>query len=96
MVFIGEFYIAHDDDTQLETIDNFMNDDTYKSLLIIDSSMAIENIKNLRGGYNCFVCFLNHSDDPSKESRKIIYINNVFDDMAQNFMLNHGGLLAFF
>lgn len=96
MLFQGEYFIAHEDADQLEVIDEFMSNDTYKSMVIIDSSLAIENIKELRGGYNCFVVFLNSESNPELETRKIIYIHDTIDEMTQSFILKTGSLLAFF
>ena len=96
MLFQGEYFIAHEDADQLEVIDEFMSNDIYKSMVIIDSSLAIENIKELRRDYNCFVVFLNSDSNPELETRKIIYIHDTFDEMTQGFILNTGSLLAFF
>lgn len=96
MLLHGEFYLAREDNEQLEVIERFMEDDETKSLLIIDPYMAIENIKNLRGDNNCFVVFLQNDSNPTTESRKIIYINNGFDSVAQDFITNYWGMLAFF
>jgi len=96
MLFQGEYFIAYEHTDQLEVIEEFMCNDTYKSMVIIDSSLAIENIKELRGDYNCFVVFLNNKCNPELETRKIIYIHDKFDEMTQGFILKTGSLLAFF
>lgn len=95
MSYCGDFYIAHDDESQRDVIANFMESD-HKSLLIIDPHLAIEYIKDLRSDYNCFVVFLNDKSEPSQESRNIIYIHDAFDMMAQEFVIRCGGLVAFF
>lgn len=95
MSYRGELYIAHDDEAQLDVIEQFMESE-HLSLLIIDPHSAIEYIKELRSDYNCYVVFLCANADPSKESRRIIYINNEFDLMSQNFLRRYGGLVAFF
>ena len=96
MLFQSEYFIAHEDSDQLEVIEEFMYNDIYKSMVIIDSSLAIENIKELRGDYNCIVVFLNSESNPELETRKIIYIHDKIDEMAQAFILKTHSLLAFF
>ena len=96
MLYLGEFYIADEEVSQKEIIDKFMEDDEYKSLLIIDTYMGIEFIKTLRGDHNCFVVFLDANSDPASESRKIIYIHRAFDTLAKDFVVNKWGLVAFF
>lgn len=96
MLLHGEFYLARQDNERLEVIERFMEDDETKSLLIIDKYLAIEYIKNLRGDHNCFVVFLDHDSNPTTESRKIIYIHEAFDSVAQDFITNYWGMLAFF
>jgi hypothetical protein len=96
MLLHGEFYLARQDNEQLEVIERFMEDDETKSLLIIDQYLAIENIKNLRADHNCYVVFLNNDSNPNSENRKIIYIHESFDAMAQDFITNYWGMLAFF
>jgi hypothetical protein len=94
MSYAGEFHIAHTDEAQVEVINYFMESD-YKSLLIIDQYLHIFNIKEQRGDHNCFVVFLDKNSNPELEP-KIIYIHEAFDDLANEFMINKGGLLAFF
>jgi len=96
MLFQSEYFIAYEDSDQLEVIEEFMYNDTYKSMVIIDSSLAIENIKELRRDYNCVVVFLNSECNPELEIRKIIYIHDKIDEMAQAFILKTRSLLAFF
>jgi len=95
MSYRGEFHIAYTYDAQVEVINYFMDSDN-KSLLIIDPHLSIENIKEQRADHNCFVVFLYDNSDPHLETRNIIYIHEAFDDLAQNFMIEKGGLLAFF
>lgn len=96
MLYVGEFYIADEEESQKEVIAKFMEDDGYKSLLIIHEHLGIEYIKMLREDYNCFVVFLNANSDPLSEPRKIIYIHDTFDTMAKDFVFNKWGLVAFF
>lgn len=96
MLYQSEFYIAIDDEAQKTAIDNFMDSDDYDCMLIIDSHLAIEYIKELRGDHNCFVTWVHHDTDHSKESRKGIYIHEAFDLIAKNFLLENHPLLTFF
>ena len=95
MSYRGEIHIAHTDEAQINTINYFM-ESNYKSLLIIDPYLHIENIKEQRADHNCFVVFLYENSDPESEPKPIIYIHDAFDNLAQNFMIEKGGLLAFF
>jgi hypothetical protein len=96
MLHLSEFYIAIDDDAQKEAIDNFMDSDNYDCMLIIDSNLAIEYIKELRGDHNCFVTWITPTTDHSNETRKGIYIHEAFDLTAKNFLLKNKPLLTFF
>jgi len=95
MIFEGQFYIAYDEIGQRAVIDRFMDDESCKSLLIIDRYLRIERIKELRADHDCFVAWLLENSSPANEQRKIIYIHEAFDDRAQDFMFNEHGLLAF-
>lgn len=96
MLYLSQFYIAIDDDAQKEAIDNFMESDEYDCMLIIDSNLAIEYIKELRGDHNCFVTWVHPNTDHSKETRKGIYIHEAFDLTAKNFLIENKALLTFF
>ena len=95
MSYTGEFHIAYTDEAQVDVINYFMESDC-KSLLIIDKYLHIFNIKEQRADHNCFVVFLDKNSSPETESKPIIYIHEAFDDLAQNFIIEKGGLLAFF
>jgi hypothetical protein len=92
ILFQGEYYMASTNSQQEEVIQRFLEGD-YKTLVIIDESLAIENIKDMRGDSECSVEFLS---ELSKSGVKGIYINNTFDLLTQNFIKENWSLLAFF
>jgi hypothetical protein len=92
-LFQGEYYLANTYAQKEEVIHSFLEGD-YKTLVIIDESFAIENIKNICGESDipCSVEFLS---DKSIPCTKGIYIST-FDTAAQNFIKENWSLLAFF
>ena len=92
-LFQGEYYLANTYAQQQEVIHSFLESD-YKTLVIIDESLAIENIKAIRAESDipCTVEFLSES---SKPCDKGIYIGT-FNTATQNFIKENWSLLAFF
>jgi hypothetical protein len=92
-LFQGEYYLANTYGQKEEVIHRFLEGD-YKTLVIIDESLAIENIKNIRGQSDipCSVEFLSEKSVPCEKG---IYIST-FDTVTQNFIKENWSLLAFF
>ena len=92
-LFQGEYYLANTYSQKEEVIHRFLESD-YKSLVIIDETLAIENIKAIRAESDipCTVEFLSESSTPCDKG---IYIS-IFDTVAQNFIKEKWSLLAFF
>ena len=97
MPFIGEFYLAKTYEEEEEAIAQFSDDDRYNCLIIIDLYNRIERYKEMCGtlelGYS--VCWLTAESHPNIYS-KTIFINESFNDLAENFILDHGGIVGFF
>ena len=92
-LFQGEYYLANTYSQKEEVIHRFLEGD-YKSLVIIDETLAIENIKAIRAESDipCTVEFLSESSRPCDKS---IYITT-FDTVTQTFIKENWSLLAFF
>ena len=92
-LFQGEYYLANTYGQKEEVIHRFLEGD-YKSLVIIDETLAIENIKAIRAESDipCTVEFLSESSRPCDKS---IYITS-FDTVTQKFIKENWSLLAFF
>ena len=94
VLFQGEYYIANTHSQQQEVIHQFLEGD-YKTLVIIDHALAIENIQCIcsESDIPCSVEFLSEYSMPCVKG---IYINNTFDTFTQAFIKNNWSLLAFF
>ena len=92
-LFQGEYYLANTYGQKEEVIHRFLEGD-YKTLVIIDETLAIENIKAIRAESDipCTVEFLSES---SRSCDKGIYISS-FDTVTQKFIKENWSLLAFF
>lgn len=92
-LFQGEYYMANTYSQKEEVIHSFLEGD-YKTLVIIDESLAIENIKNICGDSDIpsSVEFLSKDSRPCNKG---IYIST-FDTAAQQFIKENWSLLAFF
>jgi hypothetical protein len=92
-LFQGEYYLASTYAQKQEVIHSFLDSD-YKTLVIIDETLAIENIKDIRGQSDipCSVEFLSEKSVPCDKG---IYIST-FDTATQNFIKENWSLLAFF
>jgi len=95
MVFHGEFYLAPEEDEQIEVLKTFDEDIGYKVLLIIDLYNRIEYFKGLcaKAELNYSVCFM--QPGMKADSNKWIYMNDVFDHVAQDFIISNGGMVMF-
>lgn len=93
VLFQGEYYLASTYAQKEEVIHSFLEGD-YKTLVIVDESLAIENIKAIRAESDipCTVEFLSESSRPCDKG---IYITT-FDTATQNFIKENWSLLAFF
>jgi hypothetical protein len=92
-LFQGEYYLASTYAQKEEVIHSFLEGD-YKTLVIIDETLAIENIKNIRAESDipCSVEFLSENSVPCDKG---IYIAT-FDTATQKFIKENWSLLAFF
>jgi len=96
MLFQGTFYIADSDEEQIEVLRTFDEDDNCIVLLVIDPYNRIEHVKYLCGEAELpySACFL--QPGMKSDGKKWIYMNEVFDAAAQDFILEAGGSVAWF
>ena len=96
MLFQGTFYIADNDEEQIEVLHAFDEDDTCVVLLVIDPYNRIEHVKYLCGKaeVSYSACFL--QPGMKSDGKKWIYMNDVFDTATQDFIMEAGGIVAWF
>jgi hypothetical protein len=95
MLLIGSYAIANSDEDLREMIERFMEDDSYSSLLVIDTYNRIEHIKELRGDHSCGVVFLQPGRSHTG-TQKMIYLDDHFEDNAKAFIQTSWSMLVFF
>ena len=94
MVFAGQLFITSEYEEEKKVIIEWY-DSEYDSLLIIDYYNRIERYKEMRDSLDCSVMWLTNNSSPDYNS-KTIFINNVFDDMAQEFTVKYSPIVGFF
>jgi len=94
-LFMGEYYIASSYDEEENAIAEWYDTENYNSLVIIDEYNRIERYKEMTGDMDVSVLWLTAESRP-EEGKKIIFINEKFNAMAQDFVVNHWAMLGFF
>jgi len=94
MVFAGQLFITSEYEEEKNVIVEWY-DSEYHSLLIIDKLNRIERYKEMRDNLDCSVRWLTNNSSPDYND-KTIFINNVFDDMTQEFTIKYTPVVAFF
>ena len=96
MLFQSEFYIADTDEELIEVLRAFDDHDTCVVLLVIDPHNRIEHVKYLcdEADLPYSACFL--QPGMKSDGKKWIYMNEVFDTAAQDFIMDAGGIVAWF
>jgi len=87
MLFMGEYYIAETDGNRKEVIETFLEDDNYKTLVIVDPVMRLHE-------YGCQIECLVSIEEIIDTKR--IFMCAQLDGMAKAFVKQHWSLLAFF
>jgi len=94
MVFAGQLFITSEYEEEKNVIVEWY-DSEYHSLLIIDKLNRIERYREMRDNLDCSVRWLTNNSSPDYND-KTIFINNVFDDMTQEFTIKYTPVVAFF
>ena len=93
MLFMGEYYIANTYDEQANAIVEFYENDSYKSMVIIDEYNAIERYKEIRGDMSIGITWLR--EDSIQFDEKTIYINEKFDHLVRKYVLDNWAIVMF-
>ena len=92
----GTFYVADDSyEDEQAVIEHFYEETDYAVLLIIDEYNRIERWKEMRGDMNIGVTWLT-ADSTIRAGQKDIYINEAFNALARDFVMNNACVVAFF
>lgn len=97
MLFGGEYYLTSTYEEELDVFMRFNEDDGYNSLVIIDEYLRIEHYKTI-----CSELDINYSirwltaDSLIDDRFKNVFIHEVFDAVAQDFVVKNWTLLGFF
>jgi hypothetical protein len=91
----GDFYLADTDEDEEAIIEAFYEHETHDVLLIVDEYNRIERWKEMRGDMAIGVTWLT-ADSTTRAGQKDIYINEAFNEMARNFVMNNECIVAFF
>ena len=94
-LFMGEYYIASSYNEEENAIAEWYDSENYNSLVIIDEYNRIERYKEMSGDMDVSVMWLTAVSRP-EEGKKIIFINEKFNAMAQDFVLEHWAMVGFF
>jgi hypothetical protein len=95
VLFMGEFYIASSYDEEENAIADWYDSEHCNTLVIIDKYNRIERYKEMRGEMSIVITWLKAESKP-EEGRKVIFINEIFDNMTQDFILEHWPMVGFF
>jgi hypothetical protein len=95
VLFMGEYYIARSYGEEENAIADWYDAEGCNTLVIIDEYLRIERYKEMRGDMSIGITWL-RADSKPEEGNKVIFINEAFDDMVQDFILEHWALLGFF
>lgn len=95
VLFMGEYYITRSYGEEENTIVDWYDSENCNNLVIIDEYNRIERYKEMRGDMAIAVTWLRHDSNP-EEGRKLIFINETFDTMAQDFIVEHWAIVGFF
>jgi hypothetical protein len=97
MWYQGNIYIADEYDDQMKMVEDFCENDAYNSMLIIDPHLMIERYKEMRDtlNYNISITWFNTIYVPNP-NEKNIFINEVFDTVAQDWVTKNYSIVAFF
>ena len=92
---MGEFYIANGYGEQQNAILEWYDSENCNNLIIIDQYNRIDDYKEMRGYLDCAVTWLG-PESAAEEGKKIIFINETFDHVAQEFVKNNWAIVGFF
>ena len=95
VLFIGDYYIANSYKEEYEAILEWYNSNDYNTLLIIDKYNRIDRYKEMRGDLYIPVMLLTNGSIPD-EGEKSIFINEVFGNTAQDFVVEYSPMVGFF
>jgi len=97
MWYQGQLYMADEYDDQMKMLEDFCENDAYNSMLIIDPNLMIERYKEMRDtlNYNISITWFKTIYVPNP-NEKNIFINEVFDRTAQDWVSKNYSIVAFF
>ena len=95
VLFMGEYYIASSYGEEENAIAEWYDSEDCNTLVIIDEYLRIERYKEMRGDMSIGITWL-RADSKPEEGNKLIFINEGFDIMAQDFILEHWAIVGFF
>jgi len=94
VLFMGEYYIARSYGEEKNAIAEWYDSENCNTLVIIDEYLRIERYKEMREDMNIGITWLKSDSKPGEG--KVIFINEAFDNMTQDFILEHWATVGFF
>jgi hypothetical protein len=89
--------MADEYDDQMKMVEDFCENDAYNSMLIIDPHNRIDVYKEMGGdlNYSISITWFNSQYVPDPNTKNI-FINEVFDRTAQDWVSKNYSIVAFF